>query len=135
MANAIYDKFKEALLDALANTDLKDGDVRAILIDAADYTFSQAHQFLSDVGAPARVATSGAMTTKTVTSGVFDADDVTWTAVTGDQSEAIILYTHTGVEGTSRLVAYLDTGITGLPVTPSGGNITVVWNASGIFKI
>ena len=27
---------------------------------------------------------------------------------------------------------YLDTSVTGLPVTPNGGNITVTWNASGI---
>jgi uncharacterized protein YfaQ (DUF2300 family) len=25
--------------------------------------------------------------------------------------------------------------VTGLPVTPNGGNITVTWNASGIFTI
>jgi hypothetical protein len=40
VASAIYQKYKEALLDALANTDLNDGDVRVILVDAADYTFS-----------------------------------------------------------------------------------------------
>ena len=135
MSNQIYDKYKEALLDALANTDLNDGDVRVILIDAADYTFSQAHDFLDDVPGAARVATSGTMTTTTVTNGVFDADDVVLALVTGDPSEALLFYIHTGVESTSRLVAYIDTGVTGLPVTPNGGNINLVWNASGIFKI
>jgi hypothetical protein len=41
----------------------------------------------------------------------------------------------TGTAATSPLVAYIDTGVTGLPVTPNGGNITVTWNASGIFQL
>jgi hypothetical protein len=134
LANEIYDKFTEAQLTGAANIDLENEDVRLILVDAADYTFSQTHDMLDDVPGAARVAVSGALTGKTVTDGVFNADDVTFTAVTGDVSEALILYRHTGVESTSRLIAYLDTGFTGLPVTPSGTNITVAWNASGIFK-
>lgn len=135
MANAIYPLYKEALLDNAANIDLNDGDVRVILIDAADYTYSAAHDFLDDVPAGARVATSGALTSTTVTAGTFDADDVTLSSVSGDPSEALIIYIHTGVESTSRLVAYLDTGVTGLPVTPNGGNITITWDASGIFTL
>ena len=135
MANAIYPKYREALLDGSSNIDLNDGDVRVILIDASDYTYSSAHDFLDDVPALARVATSSALTNTTVTNGTFDADDVTFSSVTGDQSEALIIYIHTGVESTSRLVAYIDTGVTGLPVTPSGGNISLSWNASGIFTL
>lgn len=134
MANAIYDKFRQARMTADTNIDLENEDIRVILVDAADYTFSQAHDFLDDVPGAARVAVSGALASKTVTDGVFDAADVTFSAVTGDPCEALIIYRHTGVEGTSRLIAYLDTGFTGLPVTPSGGDITVTWNASGIFK-
>ena len=134
MANAIYDKFRQARMTADTNIDLENEDIRVILVDAADYTFSQAHDFLDDVPGAARVAVSGALASKTVTDGVFDAADVTFTAVTGDPSEALIIYRHTGVEATSRLIAYIDTGFTGLPVTPNGGNITVEWNASGIFK-
>ena len=134
MANAIYDKFRQARMTADTNIDLENEDVRVILVDAADYTFSQAHDFLDDVPGAARVAVSGAMTGKTVTDGAFDAADVTFTAVSGDQSEALIIYRHTGTESTSRLIAYIDTGVTGLPVTPSGADITVTWNASGIFK-
>lgn len=134
MANAIYDRYKEALLSGAANSALT-GNVKLVLVDAADYTFSQTHQFLSDVPALARVATSANLTGVTVTNGVFDADDVTLSSVTGDQAEALIFYIDTGTESTSRLVAYLDTGWTGLPVTPGGGNINIVFNASGIFKL
>lgn len=135
MANAIYPLYKQALLDASSNVDLNDGDVRVILVDTNDYTYSAAHDFLDDVAAGARVATSSALQNTTVTNGTFDADDITLSTVTGDQSEALIIYIHTGVEGTSRLVAYLDTSITGLPVTPNGGNIIITWDAAGIFTI
>lgn len=135
MANAIYPLYKQALLDASANVDLNDGDVRVILVDTNDYTYSAAHDFLDDVAAGSRVATSGALQNTTVTNGTFDADDITLSSVSGDQSEALIIYIHTGNEATSRLVAYIDTGVTGLPITPNGGNINIAWNASGIFTL
>jgi hypothetical protein len=135
MANAIYPKYKEAVMDGLANFYLNDGDVRVILVDLADYTYSTAHDFLDDVPAAARVAVSTALQNTTVTDGLFDADDITLTSVSGDPSEALIIYIHTGTESTSRLVYFGDTSITGLPITPNGGNITIAWNASGIFQL
>ena len=127
MANAIYPIWKAALLQASSNSALT-GTVKVTLVDAADYTYSAAHDFIDDVPSGARVATA-TLSNKTYTSGQFDADDITFTSVTGDQSEALVIWIDTGVEGTSRLVAYIDTGVTGLPVTPSGGNITVTWGS------
>lgn len=135
MANAIYPKYKEALLDGSSNIDLNDGDVRVILVDSADYTYSAAHDMLDDVAAGARVSVSTALQNTSVTNGLFDADDITLSSVTGDQAEALIIYIHTGTESTSRLVAFIDTGVTGLPVTPNGGDINLAWNASGIFQL
>lgn len=134
MANFIYDKYKE---DALSGTDnLTSVDVKVVLVDAADYTANSAtDEDLADIPVGARVATSANLTTKTVTGGVFDADDVTFTGVTGDESEALVIYIDSGAEATSRLIAYLDTGFTGLPITPNSGDIVVQWNASGIFKL
>ena len=134
MANAIYPKWKEGLIQGSANTSLA-GNVKVVLVDLADYTYSAAHQFLSDVAAIGRVATSGNLASKTFTNGLFDAADVTFSAVTGDQSEALIVYVDSGVAATSPLVAFFDTGVTGLPVTPNGGDINVVFNASGIFQL
>jgi hypothetical protein len=57
---------------------------------------------------------------------------VTFTAVSGASVESVNVFKDTGTPGTSNLIAYFDTG-TGLPVTPNGGDITVTWNASGIF--
>ena len=136
MANAIYGISRKAFLDG--GIDLLSDDIRVILIDAADYTVAiDTHDFLDDIPAGARVAVSGALTSKTTTLGVFDAADITFSAVTGDVSEALVVYQHTGVDSTSELIAYIDTGVTGLPVTPNGGDITVTWDSGSdkIFKI
>lgn len=132
MANAIYPKWKEALIQASANSALT-GTVKVALVDTGVYTYSAAHQFLSDI--TGRVGTDQTLGTKTFTNGVFDAADSTFTAVTGASVEALVIYIDTGVSTTSRLVAYIDTGVTNLPVTPNGGDIGITWNASGIFQI
>jgi len=133
MANVLYSQFKEDILSA--GYDLSSVTVKAILVDTNDYTFSAAHDDLADVAAGARVATSGALASKTFTGGAFDAADTVFSTVSGDVSEAVILYVDTGVEATSRLICYVDTFSAGMPVTPIGGNITVQWDASGIFTL
>lgn len=119
--------------------DLDTADVRCIAIDAADYTFDQLHDFLDDVPAPARVSTSAALTGQVCsisgTEARFDANDPVLTGVTGDQFEAVIFYIHDGgADSARRLLCYVDSG-TGLPFTPSGGNCTVVLDATGIFAL
>lgn len=134
MANVIYPKWKEAVMQASSNSSLG-GTVKAVLIDLADYTYSNAHNFYDDVPSGARVGTPQTIGSKTYTDAVFDGANVTFTAVTGDVCEAILIFIDTGVEATSYLVALLDTGVTGLPVTPNGGDIVISWNASGIFRL
>lgn len=140
MANAIYPKWKAALLQNLADSDL-DGSgttgVYAALYDVGvGGAYDAADEFYSDlsagiVGTPVEIGV-----TKSYTSGVFDGADVTFTSVSGAQCEAIVIYRkNAGADTTWRLVAYLDTNITNLPVTPNGGNISVAWNASGIFAL
>lgn len=137
MANLLYPKYKEALLAAGAN--LSTGVVKAVLVDTGAYTYSAAHEFMSSV--TGIIGTAVTLTNKTITGGVFDADDITFAAVpagssTAAAAEAIILYLETGGTGTpadDRLIAYFDTA-TGLPVTPNGGDITIAWD-SGANKI
>ena len=136
MANALYNTFKEGILGNTA-FDMDTDVIKASLIDSADYTFSAAHDEYSggarDVPLAAIVKESAQLTSPTVVNGVFDTADFTWPAVTGDQSEAIILWDDTLTN--DRLVAFYDTGMTGMPVTPSGGDINVTINASGWFAI
>lgn len=134
MANALYPLWKEQLLQFTANNNLSAGTVKVALIDTGTYTYSAAHQFWSSASAAA-VGTPQTIGSKTFTNGVFDGADVTFTAVTGSSVEALIIYIDTGTAGTSPLVAYIDTSVTGLPVTPNGGDISITWNASGIFSL
>jgi hypothetical protein len=137
MANALYDKGREKYLTAALNW--SSDDIRAVLVDTADYVVDLAnHEFLSSVPSAARVATlSAGLSGKTTTAGVADANNITFTAVSGDPSEAVILYKHTGVDTTASLIAYMDTASSGLPVTPNGGDINVNWSdgSNKIFKL
>jgi len=138
MSNAIYSKFKQEILKGTANNLLNSAEgttgVYAALVDAGTYTFSDTHQFYSSLSGI--VGTDQEILTKTQVDGIFDGTDLTFPAVTGASAEAIVLYRkNAGANTTWPLIAYLDTGMTGLPVTPNGGNITVTWNASGIFKL
>lgn len=135
MANALYDKGREGFLDGSIDWDTD--TIKAVLVDAADYTLNLAtHDNLDDIPAGARVATSGALASKTVTAGVADAADLTISSVSGDPFEYIILFKDTGVEATSRLIGCIDTA-TGLPCTPNGGDIILQWDsgANKIFKL
>lgn len=135
MANALYDKGRQGFLEGAIPW--LTGNIKLVLVDTGAYTPNLAtHDNLDDVPAGARIATSGNFAGKTSTDGVADADDVVLSAVTGVQSEALVIYLDTGTESTSRLIAYIDTA-TGLPVTPSGGNITIQWDsgANRIFKL
>lgn len=132
MANTLYPKFKEYLLDVLLI-----GTVKAQLVDLANYTYSASHQFLSDIPGGARVGAAVTITGKTATLGVFDAADPTWSGLTGAPSiEAVAYYLDTGVEGTSRLIILIDTA-TGLPVSSgaTGGTLTHDNGANKIFAL
>jgi len=135
MANALFDFYRE---QALHNDCDLDDSIVLVCVDHADDTPVPAtDDFLDDILSAARVATSGALASKTFTAGVLDAADVTLTTVTGDPFESIVLYNNTpATEATKDLIAFIDTA-TGLPCTPNGGNINIVWDsgANRIFKL
>ena len=132
MANVMYPKAKQGFIGG--DLALDSDNIKAVLVDTATYTYSAAHEFLSSIPIGERVATSANLTSKTIVDGVFDSDDILYTAVTGDPSEALVMYQDSGVEGTSRLIIYIDTA-TGLPVTPDGTNINVSIDAAGWFTL
>jgi hypothetical protein len=132
MTNVLYPKGKEKFLSGSIN--LPSDTIKIGLIDTGVYTYNSANEFWSSASA-ALVGTAATLASKTVTSGTFDANDVTFTAVSGSSVEALIIYKDTGSAATSPLIAYIDVAASGLPVTPNGGDITVTFNASGIFSI
>jgi hypothetical protein len=138
MANTLYPKYRQALLAGGVN--LSTGAVKAVLIDLGAYTYSAAHQFLSDVPSAARFGTPQTLANKTITNGNFDADDVTFPAVaagasTGGAVEAVLFYRDSGAEAASELIYLMDTGVTGLPLTLNGSPVKITFDAAGIFQL
>lgn len=135
MANVLYNKFKEGLLDK--QHDLNTDIIKATLIDTGAYTYGAAHYaYGTDVPGGAKIKESPQLTTPTIVNGVFDTADFTWTAVTGPESEAIIIWNDSPTTPVADpMVAFYDFGMTGMPVTPNGGNINVTVHASGWFAL
>lgn len=138
MANAFYPTWKGFRGIAAANISLNVNDATdgpfVCLLDAGVYTFSTTHDFYNDlsgvIGTDQRIVNP----TVAAATGNFDGDDVLFTAVTGASVEALGFYRHnSGANTTWKLICYIDTGQTNLPVTPNGGNIAIAWHASGIF--
>jgi hypothetical protein len=141
MANASYTSFKNAMLGG--DVDLLAATVKVALVRG--YTFNAAHQVVADITGAGGIihATSNALANKTITAGVFDADDVTITTAADAAAHILIAYQASAVTGGADVPAaqqvlcwYFDTG-TGIPVTPGTGVITVTWpsTAAKIYKI
>lgn len=136
--SALYGPYKQKLLDSSA-PDLTATNIKLVAVDSADYTIDLTnHDFLDDVPAGGRVATSGNLAGKSITGGVFDASDLSpaFTAATGDPFEYIVVEQDSGAAATSVLICIFDSG-TGLPATPNGGDMNVAFDngTNKIFKV
>ncbi len=145
MANELYLPFKQVILEPDTITpagglDLVQHGIKVTLVDGGDYTWANTHSEYGsgtpDVPDVSKVAVSPNLTSPSVTNGVFDSADFTWTSVTGDQSENIVVWDDDiTVPVIDHLICNFDTGITGMPVTPNGGDINLTVNGSGWFAI
>jgi hypothetical protein len=140
MANALFNPGREGFL--LGEIDWDTAVMKVALVRS--YTFNAAHKFVSDLTGAGGVlhATSAALASKTGTSGTADAADITFTTPAANATgHSLIYFQSSAVTGggdvaasAQRLIAWVDTG-TGLPVTPNGADIQVVFNASGLFTL
>jgi hypothetical protein len=136
MADTAYDLFLQALL--AGTNDLATATIKLMLVNIAgghytpDFTTDQ---YLSVIASGDRIAATSALTSVSITDGVFDAANTLWTAVaSGPAAGAFVIYIDTGTPSTSPLLAYIDS-YSGLPVTPNGSNIDVSFTGSGIFTL
>jgi hypothetical protein len=134
MANAVYPLWKKSMMSG-DSPDLATANVRVALIDTDVYTYSATHQYFSDLDSGSVVALSQTYLTDKVLGddGSFDSADPTFLAVSGNVCEALILYIDSGAPASSQLMIFQDTGVTGLPVVPNGGDIVVSVDAGGWF--
>ena len=131
MANALYAKGKEKFLSK--GISLLTDTIKVSLVKNTYPQNLATDEFYTDISAYV-LNTSQTFGSKSVTAGVFDGGDVTYTAVTaGDTSEGVVIWMDTGVDATSPLLFYIDT-ITGFPLATNGGDITIAWD-NGAYKI
>lgn len=137
MANALFTAAAEGFISGAI--DLDTAVIKAAFVRG--YTFDATDVFVSDVVATGTLnGTSAALSNKTITGGVFDADDTTITTTASASNHGILLFQSSAVTGgadvantSQRVIAYFDTG-TGLPAQPGTGDTPITWS-SGANKI
>jgi hypothetical protein len=155
MTTQLYTSWKKALMDAAADSSINNVTATApycLLINttvATAYTGPPApasQTFATSVyntipptgivGPSGGVIILTAVTTVGTTDGIFSGGNLTYTSVSGSLVSALCIYRlNPGANSTWRLMSFYDTPGGGLPVSPNGGNITVSWNAGGIFQL
>jgi hypothetical protein len=132
MASQLYELAREKFLEGDIAWKSGGDNFKLYLIDETDYTVNfTTDEFADDIATGAKVATSGNLSSLTSTLGVADAADETFSSVTGDACDSIVIWKDSGVQATSPLLVYLDDpDVTGLPITPNGGDITVQWSGT-----
>lgn len=121
MYNKGRERFATAQINWLTDT------IKVMGVDVGAYTFSAAHEYLADIPGASRIAAAVTLSGKDATNGALDANDVTFSLVSGASIEALVIYKQGTGESDSPLIAYIDSG-TGLPITPNGGDIIVTWD-------
>lgn len=135
MAQALYDAYKEDLLDSTAQN-FSGGSIDVIFVTTT-YSFSAAHANFSDLtntvgdGGTAR-ANAENLVSASVTGGVADANDTVFASVTGTNIGAFVLFYDSGVDGTSSLLGFFDSIST---FSPSAQQVTIAYDAAGIFYL
>jgi len=133
MANVFFDFGREGILDRTIDMT---GDIRVMLVKST-YSLNQAHKFLVDLGAVDNGRTVS-LASKTYSAGVLDAADTSLNATAAVACNAYILFLHTGADATARVIGYVDTVSSGLPFTPSAGQlVNILWDngANRILKL
>jgi predicted RNA methylase len=142
MSNSLFDSGREGFLDGTIDWDT--AVIKVALVRG--YTFSAAHKWVSDIttASGTLAATSAALSSKTVTAGVADAADITFSAVASNAgNHSLLIFQSSAVTGgadvaasAQRVIAWIDTA-TNLPAVPNGGDISVAWDSgtNRIFKL
>ena len=130
MSNSLYDAGRALLLGGSINW--ASTAIDAYLINTAYYTPNiSSDTNISGVSGSAIVAGPVALSSQSIVGGAASAANVTFSSVTGATASGILLCVHS----TGALLLWMDTA-SGLPITPNGGNIIIVWDTgtNHIFK-
>jgi hypothetical protein len=131
MANHLLPHGKEALLGSV---DLVNDSIKVLLVDSS-WTPSDSVQFVSDITGTAVLGRSGALGSKSVTSGTFKCGNGTITGVAAGKSASYVygFKDAGGADSANPLLWFEDSG-TNIPLTTDGADITLSWDATnGVF--
>lgn len=138
MASGLYKHAEQGFLNGTFN--LLTDTLKVVLVNIVGppvYTVDFTNdQFLSAIPLAARISTTSALTSPSITLGVFNAANTQFVGVPVVTCQALVLFKDTGLDTTSPLIGYFD-NYTGLPVTGDGGNINLNWDTgvNQIFKV
>jgi hypothetical protein len=115
---------------ARGNLDFLTDDMRAVFVDTDVYTYDPADKYVADLSG--LQSESALLSSKTISDdAVMDAADTLFAGATGDESEAVVIFKDTGNPATDVVYAFVD----GLSVILNGGDVTLIWHATGIAKL
>ncbi len=114
--------------------DLLSDDIRAILVNQLYTPHLDTHQVLDDIPEVCRATKAIALTSRTITDNVFDANDLKFLSVVeglGFPITGVVLYAH----NTGILLGFFD-NLYNLPLMPDGRDIVIMWpdDAARIFS-
>lgn len=138
MANSLYNIGREGFLTEVTvgafvgKYDWVSDNMRVALLDDT-YSFNASHTTFSDISS-AVVADEEIANANTVGNGTAFADNTTFEAVVGAEVVSLVIYRSDGAapadtEEDCPLIAFIDDAAAGLPLTPNGGDLTVLWNS------
>lgn len=141
MADVVYNKFKTALMEGLYDLGNAGDTIKVALVTSAYTPNIDTHDFFDDitneVTGSGYSAGGATLAGQTVTQddgddeGVFDGDDVTWSASTITARGAVVYQSKT-LPSTSALICYFDFGS---DYSSNNGNFTIQWASEGIINI
>ena len=129
MANFLYPVFKRQLMEGTVNLTTDTLRMGLFTASALPTAASTATDIATIVNNPVINLKDAVLTGKVIegtTSAVFDCNDPTFSAVSGDPVTCVIVWKEAGA--IKLPIAFIDGG-TGLPFTPTGGNVII--NISG----
>jgi len=132
--NLLYPLFKENILSG--NINLEGNPVYVTLVSSS-YTYGAGHEFYNTSVTAHQVGATGTLASKTYALGTLDGADLTFSSVSAGSTITSVIVFQSGTVGTADyLVAHFDTGSEGgVDIDTNGGDVTINWNASGLFSL
>ena len=133
--SGLYGKGREKFL--LGQISWATDTITAVFVTAAYTPNFTTDEFLADINVSARVAASDPLDSKTTTGGWTGASEIVWQAFTGAACAAYVFIKDTGDPATSPLIAYINSGVSNLPLDPANVKVTMLPDptSNGFFRL